>query len=79
MNSTLKIQLSPIGMIHTPYLDASDIPIQGIFKTHVIGRIELNPEFAPGVNDLHDFRNAILLYFFHRTEKVHPVKIFYNA
>lgn len=60
-----KIEISPIGIIHTPYKEAKNIPIQGIFKNDVEGRVELKPEFEAGLKDLDGFSHAILVYYFH--------------
>ena len=61
------IRISPIGIIHTPYSEASQIPIQGIFKEDVEGVAELFEKYAPGLKDLEDFSHAILIYYFHKS------------
>jgi len=66
------IEVTPIGIIHTPYTDAHDIPIQGTFKANVEGWIELAPEYEKGLKDLDGFSHGILLYHFHRS---HDVKL----
>ena len=65
-----KIELSPIGIIHTPYKESKNIPIQGAFKTDVEGRVELKPEFEAGLKDLDGFSHAILVYYFHLAHEV---------
>jgi len=64
-----QINLTPIGVIRTPYAEPKDIPIQGIFKGQVEGCAKLKPEFTPGLKDLDGFSHAILLYHFHRSSK----------
>ena len=66
-----KIILTPIGIIHTPYKEAKDIPIQGAFRKDVDGWIELEKTYTPGLKDLNGFSHAFLLYYFHKTEKEH--------
>ena len=66
-----KIELSPIGIIHTPYKEAKDIPIQGIFRKNVNGWVELEKKYLPGLKDLDGFSHAFLIYYFHKTEKEH--------
>lgn len=64
-----KIQVTPIGVIHTPYKIPKDIPIQGKFKPEVLGEIELDNSYTAGLKDLDGFSHAILLYYFHKSAK----------
>ncbi len=64
-----RIELTPIGTIHTPYTESKDMPIQGRFKDDVEGWLELKEEYAPGLKDLDGFSHAILIYYFHRSER----------
>lgn len=63
------ITLHPIGVIHSPYKESKDIPIQGRFKDDVEAWIELNNEYVKGLKDLDKFSHAILLFYFHKSEK----------
>ncbi|MDY0020667.1 MAG: tRNA (N6-threonylcarbamoyladenosine(37)-N6)-methyltransferase TrmO [Anaerolineae bacterium] len=56
----------PIGILHTPFTEASGMPIQPHGALGVKGSIELFPEFADGLKDLETFSHIILLYHFHR-------------
>ena len=64
-----KIEIKPIGVIHSPYLEPREMPIQGRFKDDVEGRIELKKEYAPGLQDLDGFSHLILIYYFHRSDR----------
>jgi len=64
-----QIKLTPIGIIHTPYSEARDMPIQGRFKSDVEGWIELEQRYVPGLKDLDGFSHLILIYYFHRSER----------
>lgn len=64
-----RIELTPIGTIHTPYTESKEMPIQGRFKDDVEGWLELKQEYAPGLKDLDGFSHAILIYYFHRSER----------
>lgn len=64
------IQMEPIGVIHTPYRDHGEIPIQGRFKSDAEGWLELEEEYEPGLKDLDGFSHAIVLYVFHGSNKV---------
>jgi len=63
-----EIKLKHIGIIHTPYKNAKDIPIQGIFKKDVIGQIELFSEYQQGLKDVEGFSYLILIYHFNRAK-----------
>ena len=66
-----KIDLTPIGIIHTPYKEAKNIPIQGNFMREVEGWVELKKEYTHGLKDLDGFSHAIFLYYFHFSNKEH--------
>lgn len=63
------ITLHPVGKIHSPYKNAKDIPIQGRFRADVEAWIELNNEYVKGLKDLDGFSHAILLYYFHKSNR----------
>ena len=65
-----KLKIKPIGIIHTPYIEPKDIPIQGRFKDEIEGHLELNNEYVEGLKDLENFSHAILIYYFHKSDKV---------
>jgi len=61
--------MRPIGTIRSPYKETTDIPIQGIFKREVEAWIELKDEYAGGLKDLSEFSHAIILYYFHKSQR----------
>ncbi len=63
-----KIELTPIGIIRSPYKEDKNMPVQGRFKDDVQGWIELKDEYIPGLRDLDGFSHAILIYYFHRSD-----------
>lgn len=68
----MRIVMNPIGVIHSPYKEPKDMPIQGIFKPETEAWIEINEEYSEGLKDLEGFSHAIVLYYFHKssTEKI---------
>jgi tRNA (adenine37-N6)-methyltransferase len=58
--------MRPIGMIHSPFTDKKQTPIQPT-RSQEIGRVEVFPEFADGLLDLEGFTHIILLYVFHQS------------
>lgn len=60
------IIIHPIGIIHTPYTQIVNMPIQPISAEGVKGYIELLPEYEAGLKDLGGFSHIILIYWFHK-------------
>jgi tRNA-Thr(GGU) m(6)t(6)A37 methyltransferase TsaA len=56
------MQLSPIGIIHSPYKDKKDCPPQG---REEICEIEIFGEYGEGLKDIGGFSHLILLYWLH--------------
>lgn len=56
----------PIGIIHTPFTTTAGMPIQPRRAEGIPGRIEVFPEFSPGLQDLDGFSHIILIYHFDR-------------
>jgi tRNA-Thr(GGU) m(6)t(6)A37 methyltransferase TsaA len=63
----MKIEFSPIGIIHSPYKEPNGTPIQGVFVKNTIGTVEVFPEYSEGLKDLDGFSHIFLLYVFHRS------------
>jgi tRNA (adenine37-N6)-methyltransferase len=60
------IVIHPIGIIHTPYSDVNNMPIQPLAAEGIKGYIELFPEYVEGLKDLDGFSHIMLLYQFHK-------------
>jgi tRNA-Thr(GGU) m(6)t(6)A37 methyltransferase TsaA len=65
-----KIEMHPIGVIHSPYKESKDIPIQGTFRENVEAWVELKEKYVLGLKDLDKFSHAILIYYFHRSNRI---------
>ncbi len=63
-----EIIIKPIGVIHTPFEDVKDMPIQPIAAEGIYGLIEVFPEYVQGLKDLEGFSHITLLYRFHKIE-----------
>jgi tRNA-Thr(GGU) m(6)t(6)A37 methyltransferase TsaA len=57
----------PIGIIHTPFKELENMPIQPSGAAGIRGTVELLPEFSDGLKDLDGFSHLILLYRFHES------------
>ncbi len=63
----MKIEFTPIGVIHSPFKELEDMPIQPAGAAGATGTVEVFEDFRPGLNDLDGFSHIILLYHFHRS------------
>ena len=60
------MQLKPIGIIHSPFTEASGTPIQSAVADGAQGWVEVFEEFAEGLKDLDGFERIWLVYWFDR-------------
>ena len=65
--------MQPIGMIHSPFTDKTQTPIQPS-RSPAVGRVELYPEFSEGLQDIEGFSHIILLYVFHYSAE-YPLRV----
>jgi len=61
----MEYQIHPIGVIHSPFTAFDQTPIQASRST-AVGRIEVFPEFAEGLQDIEELSHLILLYVLHQ-------------
>jgi tRNA-Thr(GGU) m(6)t(6)A37 methyltransferase TsaA len=59
---------TPIGIIHSPFTELANMPIQPVGATGVKGAVEVFDDFKAGLKDLDGFSHVILLYYFHRSQ-----------
>jgi tRNA-Thr(GGU) m(6)t(6)A37 methyltransferase TsaA len=60
------MQLTPIGIIHSPHPQATGTPVQSAFAQSVEGTVELFPAFAGGLKDLAGFERIWLITWLDR-------------
>ena len=60
------IVMTPIGVIHTPFKEVRDTPIQPLGGQGVRGSIVLDPAYAEGLADVDGFSHLTLVYCFDR-------------
>jgi tRNA-Thr(GGU) m(6)t(6)A37 methyltransferase TsaA len=63
MSDQREFLMRPIGVIHTPFTDKAQTPIQSS-RSQAIGQVEVDLEFAAGLQDLEGLSHLILLYVF---------------
>ena len=60
----MKFIMEPIGMIHSPFTEKKQTPIQAS-RSQTRGCVEVFPGFSGGLQDLEGFSHIILIYVFH--------------
>jgi len=60
------MNLTPIGVIHSPHQRAEGTPVQAALATGVQGMVKLFPEYVEGLRDLDGFERIWLVYWFDR-------------
>ena len=62
----MQFTMKPIGVIHSPFVDQQNTPIQPS-RSQAVGQVEVFSAYAGGLQDLEAFSHIILLYVFHRS------------
>jgi len=65
----MPISFEPIGVIHSPFSELENMPIQPSGAADLVGTLVLHPEYAEGLADLNGFSHLYLLYHFHRARR----------
>jgi len=63
----MKIELKPIGIIHSPYKTKGDVPIQAYLSDRV-GEVEVFKKYEDGLKDIEGFSHIIIIYAFHKSK-----------
>jgi tRNA-Thr(GGU) m(6)t(6)A37 methyltransferase TsaA len=62
------IQMRPIGVVHSPHTDTSQVP-KGLGARHEAeGVLEILPEFEEGLKDIEGFSHLFVIWVFDRSE-----------
>lgn len=69
-----EIMLKQIGVIHTPFSQKDQTPIQSA-RSEAPGTVEIFAEYAEGLDGVEGFSHLILLYQFHRSEPPVSLKV----
>ncbi len=64
----MKIELNPIGIIHTPFKTVENMPIQPSAAKDVTGTIEIFHEYADGLCDLDGFSHIYIIFHLHKVK-----------
>jgi tRNA-Thr(GGU) m(6)t(6)A37 methyltransferase TsaA len=62
--SNIEFSMKSIGVIHTPFKEKSETPIQ-FSRSTAMGEIELFPQYEQGLKSIDGLSHLMLLYVFH--------------
>jgi len=63
-----KIELMPIGVIHTPYKEGGFVPRQPLEREDVESTIEIDSEYEAGLADLAKCSHIYVIFYLHKRE-----------
>jgi tRNA-Thr(GGU) m(6)t(6)A37 methyltransferase TsaA len=63
-----KVVYEPIGVVHSPYNERSQVPRQG-YKNGARGEIEIYDKYKEGLSDIEGFSHIVVIFHFHESEK----------
>jgi tRNA-Thr(GGU) m(6)t(6)A37 methyltransferase TsaA len=70
------IKFKPIGIVHSPYKNPSDVPCPCEVSSESKGQIEIFEEYAAGLADLDGFSHIEVIFYLHLSKnpslKAHP-------
>jgi tRNA (adenine37-N6)-methyltransferase len=62
--------VEPIGIIHSPFTDIENMPIQPKGAADVEGTVHIRESYVEGLKDLEGFSHIYLIYLFHKAERI---------
>jgi tRNA-Thr(GGU) m(6)t(6)A37 methyltransferase TsaA len=68
------MEIAPIGIIHSPFATKESCPIQPLYSSGAVGRVEVLEEFEAGLKDVEMFSHIYLLYSLDRAGKIELVR-----
>lgn len=68
------MEITPIGIIHSPFATKESCPIQPLYSSGALGRVEVLKEFEAGLKDVEMFSHIFLLYSLDRAGKIELVR-----
>ena len=69
-----KMKITPIGIIHSPFREKEDCPIQPVYSKDAPGSVEVFPEFGKGLKDIDAFSHIYIFYLFDKAGEVKLVR-----
>ena len=70
----MEFSMKQIGVIHTPFEEKSETPIQ-FSRSTAIGEVEVFPEYEEGLESIDELSHLILIYVFHEALGNHELLV----
>lgn len=70
----MKIEMSPIGYIDSPYKILEEIPRQSVLSKDKTATIKLLPQYIDGIEGIEKDSYGIILFYFHKSTGQIPLK-----
>jgi tRNA-Thr(GGU) m(6)t(6)A37 methyltransferase TsaA len=67
---SMNIEISKIGIIHSPFKELGNMPIQPVGAQDAEGEVVLEERFTAGLKDLDGFSHIYLIYHFHKATRM---------
>lgn len=64
-SKAMRIQYTPIGIVHSPLREHNRAPIQAVAASKIEAVVEVFLGFAAGLRDIEGFSHVVLVYHFH--------------
>lgn len=64
----MRFEFEPIGIIHTPFTERGNTPVQPAEGAGIKGTVEVFEEYRPALKDLDGFSHIVLIWVLHRSE-----------
>jgi len=64
-----EVVYKPIGVVHSPFKEPQDVPIQSVAAKGVMGSVEVAREYVEGLRDVEGFSHLILIYHCHLAQE----------
>ena len=68
------MEMKAIGTIYSPHSTKESCPIQPLYSSASVGRVEVFQEFESGLKDIDTFSHIYLFYFFDRAEGIELIR-----
>lgn len=66
MNSSKSFEITPVGVLRTPYATTGQAPIQGVFALSGESVLEVFEQYGQGLDDIEGFSHLIVIYLLDR-------------
>ena len=70
----MEFSMKQIGVIHTPFKEKSETPIQ-FSRSTALGEVEVFPEYEEGLESIDELSHLILIYVFHEALGNHELLV----